>query len=192
MASFVRGHKPGPCIKYSYTPIIFAQIAHTLTRATNYLIIKQETDMKGFTLYILLLLNGHAMAYVSMDDDTLVIGEVATLIYVPGCGEWQNFSFAATNNQITATADAPDSWFSCHIDPAPPQYWNRIPLAQLPAGSYEMTITLNGSMQNINHQLSFVIGGSFQSVPMNGHGGLLILSMLLLVVGVINFKTTRI
>lgn len=136
--------------------------------------------MKSILLITLLTLSNQGLTSISMDIETLAEGEVATLIYVLGCGEWQNFTFSVTNNQISASADVPESWFNCNIDPAPPQFWNRLPLTQLPAGNYILNITLTGLVQNQTTQLNFEIRGGTVSVPINGIATMLMLVMLIL------------
>lgn len=138
--------------------------------------------MKLILLTILLFTSNNIKAHISMDEDTLSDGEVATLIYTLGCGDWENFTFSITNNTINAFADVPKNWFTCNIDPAPPQFWNRLPLTQLPVGDYTLNITLAGPTQSETNQLDFsVIGGSqIQSVPIDKPAGLILLVTLLL------------
>ena len=138
--------------------------------------------MKAILLITLLSLSNQGLTYISMDNETLVESEVATLIYVLGCGEWENFTFSVTGNQISVTAGVPESWLNCNVDPAPSQFWTRLPLTQLPAGSYELSIALTGPMQNVtNTQLNFQIRGSTRSVPVNGFTVMPMLAILLLV-----------
>lgn len=137
--------------------------------------------MKVILLTLLLTLSNQGLAYISMDNETLAEEEVATLIYVLGCGEWQNFTFSVTGNQINASADVPESWFNCNVDPAPPQFWNRLPLSQLSAGNYELSLALTGPMQNtLITQLNFEIRGGVRSVPTSGFYATLLLVMLVL------------
>ncbi len=147
--------------------------------------------MKLIALLFLSFVFQSGKANISMDDETLLEGEMPTLIYVLGCGNWNNFTFSVINDQINASADVPSNWFNCHIDPAPPQFWNRLPLTQLPVGDYQLNITLNGLTQSETSQLTFTIRGGtqVQSVPVNRSKALVLLVVLIVLSGLYQRKT---
>lgn len=138
--------------------------------------------MKTSIILSLLAFSANGYTYIMMDGETLNDNEVATLIYVLGCGDWENFIFSVSGNQIEASVQVPEDWFNCHVDPLPPQFWNRIPLVQFPAGNYELNITLSGPKQSGTTQLFFSVRGAVepQPVPMIHFYGLLFLISMLL------------
>lgn len=124
-----------------------------------------------------------------MDDETLIESEIATLIYMIGCGEWANFTYSIDGNTITASANVPDSWVNCQIDPAPPQFWNRLPLTRLSKGDYVLNLTLIEANQNINTlQMSFSIMGAAPKVSAYNKASLIYLILLIFTVTLFRYR----
>ena len=84
--------------------------------------------------------------------------------------------------KIEANANVTSDWFNCNIDPAPPQFWNRLPLLHLNDGAYELNINLSGPNQSDSIQLLFTVRGTTepQPVPSNNLIALLCLIVLFL------------
>lgn len=148
--------------------------------------------LKVMFFILFMVFSNQILANVWMDEETLRTDEVATLIYVLGCGDWESFSFTVVGNQITANADVPTRFINCSIDPAPPQFWNRIPLTQLSQGDYILNLTLTSPDLSRTYQIDFTVNQgatTVQPVPALGHLGLMILGLLIIFLGLINFKS---